>query len=172
VPRPPTICEPASSPAPFVPGEALLCTPVLAAMLVTAVNDHWLKAAAPGWLTGKLSDFAGLFFFPFLVVACLELVRELLARARGVRARRGTSARAFAVVLVVEGLLFVALEVSPAGALRFGEAWSTLFGVPARFTADPSDLCALLVLPLAWRTARARGLLAAPRAALEPRSGT
>ncbi len=33
-------------------------------MLILALNDHWLKAACPGWITGKLSDFAGLIFFP------------------------------------------------------------------------------------------------------------
>jgi len=32
-------------------------------------NDHVLKIAAPSPLTGKLSDFAGLFFFPFLLAA-------------------------------------------------------------------------------------------------------
>ena len=36
----------------------------LAAIAVLVVNDHVLKSAYPGWLTGKLSDIAGLVFFP------------------------------------------------------------------------------------------------------------
>jgi hypothetical protein len=39
----------------------------LATVLLLAVNDHLLKARWPGLLTGKLSDFAGLFFFPLLL---------------------------------------------------------------------------------------------------------
>jgi hypothetical protein len=39
---------------------------VMASIVVLLVNDHLLKAAAPSWVTGKLSDFAGLFFFPFV----------------------------------------------------------------------------------------------------------
>ena len=38
------------------------------------INDHYLKDVYPSWLTGKLSDFAGMVFFPLLV--------ELLVRNR------------------------------------------------------------------------------------------
>lgn len=47
----------------------MLLHPVtLGAMALLAVNDHWGKYAWPGWLTGKLSDCAGLVFFPILLV--------------------------------------------------------------------------------------------------------
>jgi len=36
---------------------------------VLAVNDHLLKGHAPGALTGKLSDFAGVFLIAFAVTA-------------------------------------------------------------------------------------------------------
>ena len=158
--------------APFVPGEALLSAPVLAALALTAVNDHWGKVAAPGWITGKLSDFAGLYFFPYLAVALVALVIELVARVRGARGARAwrPSARGFAGLLVVEAAFFVALKTSPALAAWTGEAWSTLFGLRSRFVPDPTDLLALFVLPLAWRTARARGLLCAAPGARGGRS--
>lgn len=35
----------------------------LIALVLLLLNDHVLKYAYPGWLTGKLSDFAGLFVF-------------------------------------------------------------------------------------------------------------
>jgi hypothetical protein len=40
------------------------------------LNDHVLKFTKPGILTGKLSDFAGLFFFPFLVALILSLALD------------------------------------------------------------------------------------------------
>jgi hypothetical protein len=42
-------------------------------ILVLLLNDHLLKGTIPSILTGKLSDFAGLFFFPFLFAALLGL---------------------------------------------------------------------------------------------------
>src|SRR5262245_58340441 len=47
----------------------------LLAIAVLVANDHVLKDAWPGWLTGKLSDFAGLTFFPLLLVSICSLVR-------------------------------------------------------------------------------------------------
>ena len=43
-------------------------------MALLGLNDHVLKGAFPGLITGKLSDFAGLVFFP--------LVLELVLRSR------------------------------------------------------------------------------------------
>lgn len=50
---------------------------VLTAVFLVAVNDHILKQSVlAGAVTGKLSDFAGLFFFPFLLLDLLSLVRR------------------------------------------------------------------------------------------------
>ncbi|MFN7142762.1 MAG: hypothetical protein ACK4YP_03230, partial [Myxococcota bacterium] len=46
----------------------------LVAMVVLAVNDHWGKAAFPNLVTGKLSDVAGLAFFPLLLQAGWEVL--------------------------------------------------------------------------------------------------
>jgi len=66
----------------------------LLAVVVLCLNDHFLKGSGllPGWLTGKLSDFAGLFFFPILLCsAALWLSPEdQRARAEG---RRGATFR-------------------------------------------------------------------------------
>lgn len=58
-----------------------ICHPVaLAAVAVLAANDHLLKGSGllPGALTGKLSDVAGLFFFPLLLSAAIRGGRLLL----------------------------------------------------------------------------------------------
>ena len=39
----------------------------LLSIAILLLNDHVLKVVSPSWLTGKLSDFAGLFFFPIIV---------------------------------------------------------------------------------------------------------
>lgn len=52
-----------------------LCHPLpLCAVAVLVANDHWWKAAYPSWATGKISDVAGLFFFPLVIAALLRLV--------------------------------------------------------------------------------------------------
>jgi hypothetical protein len=52
-------------------------TPFVFAVIVLFVNDHFLKKAWPGLVTGKLSDIAGMIFFPLLLthVICW-LVRD------------------------------------------------------------------------------------------------
>lgn len=60
-----------------MPGErgSLLLHPVhLIAVTVLGVNDHWLKEAWPGSISGKLSDVAGLIVLPIVVVAAGELL--------------------------------------------------------------------------------------------------
>jgi hypothetical protein len=131
---------------------------VLAAIAVFIVNDHVLKAAYPGWLTGKLSDVAGLVFFPVLVAAVAELASPAVRRHAAV---------ALAACACLTGLTFVAMLLTPAGAdgyrWFFGFAqWPfraavALIGgapvpgaVPVTFAADPTDLLTLpaLLVPL------------------------
>jgi len=52
----------------------------LASVALLILNDHVLKRSVPSALTGKLSDFAGLFFFPYLVIALASLARLALFR--------------------------------------------------------------------------------------------
>lgn len=112
-----------------MPKRGLLHPLPLSAVAVLVVNDHVLKHAtwAPGALTGKLSDFAGLFFFPVLLV---ELARRLGLRARPV-------ACAFATAVV-----FAAIKIEP----RANALAAALLGACA---PDPTDLLALPMTALA-----------------------
>lgn len=107
-------------------GEELLAWPVLVAILVTAANDHVLKAAWPGFVTGKISDFSGLFFFPFLLTAVLGRIRWIVPCA------------------VVTGAVFLALKCT---GVQYG---------PFRIVRDPGDLAALVSLVAAVLYARRR----------------
>ena len=109
------------------------------AVALLLVNDHVLKAAYPGPVTGKLSDVAGLAFAPALVatVLCL-LVPRVSARV------------AAAVGLAGVGLAFTWVKGTTAGAGFASAAWSVLR--PSTVLADVTDLAALPALAVAWWT--------------------
>lgn len=107
----------------------------LAALAILVTNDHLLKGSGllPGWLTGKLSDLAGLFVAPVLLA--------LLFRART------RTSLLFAHLAV--GFGFAALELSS----ELTGAAETLYaalGTEWRQWSDPTDLLALAVLPAAF----------------------
>ena len=156
-------------------GRALQHPVALAALVLLVVNDHILKAASPGWLTGKLSDVAGLVFFPLLVAAAVELA-----------SRRDVAARAVAGVAIAVGVGFAAIKLwSPASdAYRVGLAalqWpahalvavldsATLPAIGrVQLTADPTDLLALpaLLVPV-WLVRPPRSSAPRPEPAAAP----
>jgi hypothetical protein len=133
------------------------------------LNDHLLKSAAPGWLTGKLSDVAGLVFFPLLLQGIWEVSASLLV------ARPRPSVVVLIAAVATTGALFAAVESWPpadeayeiAMALArwpldalIGSAAGVATPPPVRVsaTSDPTDLLALpfLAIPLLLGAQRAR----------------
>jgi hypothetical protein len=100
----------------------------LPGLLLLLLNDHFLKYYYSSWLTGKLSDFAGLLIFP------LFLAYLFPGQAKSTP--------------LITGLFFIFWK-SP---------WSTplitlynkLSPINITRTVDDSDLLALSVLPLSW----------------------
>ncbi|MBD3927027.1 hypothetical protein IEZ26_20570 [Nocardioides cavernae] len=115
------------------------------ALVVLVLNDHVLKQAWPGWVTGKLSDVAGLVVAPLLLGALLTLLRV---------------PRAVPAALAATGVGFVFCKTSAVGAAATSAVWS-LFGTPTIIRADVTDLVALPAICAAWaihrRTARSDG---------------
>lgn len=169
----------------------LLLRPLpLLAVALLAVNDHVLKGlpGAPSWLTGKLSDVAGLFFFPLLLVvlgnlAALALALLLPGRPAFAPTRRVllmlASPRLHHVLWAagLTGAAFAAVQMLPWAARAYGAASALCMGKPghiARVTMDVTDLAALLVLPVCVWWARGQlgrvppGRLRCIRAGLEP----
>jgi hypothetical protein len=113
----------------------VLASPVFVLALVMLIlNDHVLKQAWPGLVTGKLSDFAGLVVAPLLLAVPLA--------ALGVR-------RSVPVAIALTGMGFVLAKTSVAGAAATSAVWS-LTGVPTLIRADVTDLVALPALGLTW----------------------
>jgi hypothetical protein len=148
------------------PVGALLFHPLtLVSLFVLVLNDHYLKEAFPSALTGKLSDFAGMFAAPLVLYSAIELVvGRLISRAR--------AQRVLAACVFVVGLGFALPEVwAPAdqayryglAALRFPfRALHTLLTLgawpefrPVVATADVTDLLALPMGFLAFRVGAA-----------------
>lgn len=111
------------------PGDALLSPVFLLSLLVLGVNDHLLKAAFPGWLTGKLSDFAGVFAFAVALGVALG-------------GRRVAGA-------VLAGALFAWWKTPLAQPAL--DAWNALPLFDVARVVDATDLFALLVLVPAAR---------------------
>ena len=103
------------------------------ALVVLALNDHVLKQAWPGFVTGKLSDIAGLVVFPLLlavVVAMVGIPHPLPA------------------ALVLTGAGFAMVKAFDEGAAVASTVWS--LGFPTSMRADPADLLTLPALAGAW----------------------
>ena len=123
----------------------------LLALALLVLNDWYLKPSswAPALLTGKLSDFAGLLFFPLLLTSllnCLRLGASRLGADVDFTLRRGKLL--FAISLTALG--FSAIKLS-SFANRAAVDMSEVFGLPAHFVRDPTDLVALASLYLSWR---------------------
>ncbi|HWS39568.1 MAG TPA: hypothetical protein VN408_43335 [Actinoplanes sp.] len=119
----------------------------MAALALLVVNDHVLKAAHPGWVTGKLSDVAGMVLAPPLLAALAGLIGPRLP-FRWVAAGS----------IVAVGVGFGFVKACGYGAQLASAVWS--LAVPSLIRADPADLLALPFLAVAWwtaqRSARAR----------------
>ena len=114
---------------------------MLLSILILLINDHILKVYAPSLLTGKLSDFAGLFFFPFIVAAGLSLAfsKFKLSRQRIGQTAFGLTAAWFALLKTVPLVNSLTAQLA-----------SVFVGAPARLMLDPTDLVALVMLWPAW----------------------
>ncbi|MCP4920851.1 MAG: hypothetical protein GY913_28490 [Proteobacteria bacterium] len=125
------------------------------AILVLALNDQLLKDACPGFVTGKLSDVAGMAFFPLLLQAGLEVVQDRLGDWT-------PSRRVLVIASIATGLYFGGIQVLDplADSYRYGLAalqwpfrallagsWVDL--APVHLVQDPTDLLTLPALGLA-----------------------
>ena len=53
---------------------ALLHPVTLCSIFLLVLNDHMLKELFPGFITGKLSDVAGMIFFPIVLAAFIQML--------------------------------------------------------------------------------------------------
>lgn len=136
-----------------VPGDWMLHPLALGAAFVLGLNDRVLKAEFPSWWTGKLSDVAGLLFFPWLLVSLFEIGCFCCGR------RWPASRLALLLATCSTAAVFAAIKVSGSAGQLYeqivGWLWAQMaeYGHAAllpgavRNTVDPTDL---LALPAVW----------------------
>jgi len=149
---------------------ALFADPrVVLAVGVLIVNDHLLKGAWPGLVTGKLSDLAGLIIAPLLVLAGARALADGIGR-RGLPLRSAAvvatilTAIAFAAVKTLLPAadayrIFMGLARWPIDALVASASGGGLPPIrPVVLVMDPTDLLVLpAVLVGAWLAIRVPG---------------
>lgn len=135
-------------------------------MAAIVVNDRYLKHAAPGTVTGKLSDVAGLFLAPLVLLGIWELGRWMLR----IPTWRFTT-RALSVAVFTTGTVFALTKTWTPASRASGwingvaqwpmHALATFIddghvgGVRATVVVvDATDLIALLALPGCYMYAR------------------
>ena len=109
----------------------------IVAVVVLVLNDHLLKRLFHNAVTGKLSDLAICFLLPLLVSTIVGVVAPWHLEAR------------LRVGAVVACVVFASLEMSDTAAAAFNTVLSWLGVRHMVMTRDPSDLLALLMIPVA-----------------------
>lgn len=113
---------------------------VLAAVVVLVVNDWVLKPRFHDWLTGKLSDVAGLLFAPLVLSAMVGLLLRLIGR-------RGYLTHARLVLCCAATAAgFAAVKLVPPAR----EALAALIGHHAEFYPDWTDLLTLPAVAVSY----------------------
>lgn len=99
---------------------ALLHPVTLAALTTLVLNDHVLKWTWPGWITGKLSDVAGLILVPIVLAAVLRVTRR----------------DHLVVCALIPALLFAAVKIDP----RATALWCDALACGRWLVATPLEL--------------------------------
>ena len=148
------------------PGDLLLQPVSIAALILVIINDRWLKVDHPGLVSGKISDFAGLIYFPLLLVSLLEAARFVVRRRTW-----ELTPRAVLIASSIVGIAFVLIKTWAPASEIYREVMGYFFwpgfafidfvkgnqinGVREAFLAqDPWDLLGLIVLPIPVLVAR------------------
>ncbi len=149
---------------PRAPGALLFHPLTVLSLLLLLFNDHYLKAAWPSALSGKLSDFAGVFLTPLVAFSAYEL---LVPRARrNVEPRRENRVLGLLVIATAVGFALPEIWAPADYAYRYGmgvarfpfRALASLLNAghwpdfqPVVATADASDVLAVPMAFVAYR---------------------
>jgi hypothetical protein len=116
---------------------SLLTHPLsITAILVLVINDHFLRVYYPSWITGKLGDFAWLFFSPLALAAILAIIIP-----------KHLNRNSQTIILLSIGLIsgiFLLGKTSAQVNAWMREGMGLLLRQPVSLYRDPSDLIALI----------------------------
>jgi hypothetical protein len=113
----------------------------LLSMAVLFINDYYLRIVHPSWFTGKLGDFAWLFFFPIFLTALLVWVlpKKWLKGTTPILVGIGVTTLVFTLGKTVPAVLGLIID-----GLEWVIQWEFISVV------DPTDLIAFPVMVLTY----------------------
>lgn len=115
----------------------------LVAITVLALNDQVWKHTYSNWWTGKVSDFAGMVFFPLLLSSVLEWSWWCFKK-------RPAPECATLICVGLTGFVFAAINLSAAAGEIYQAVWGSLYALlpgPDRAMTHTQDVTDLLALP-------------------------
>ncbi len=137
-----------------LPASEVLAPVPLLALALLVLNDRVLKGSGlPELVTGKLSDITGVFVFPLVATAVVDLVGAGLARL-GLPWDYTLRRWKLAVAIAFTAIVFAGIKLSPFLGGVVERAWSAV--IPhSTIYPDPTDVVALLALAATWWQGRA-----------------
>lgn len=140
-----------------LPVTVLLRPVPMVALSVMVLNDHLLKGSGllPSWVTGILSDFSGLIFFPLLLMTLVNILFYFAETRVNIAARLSSPRRAQALFFcAVTGVVFSGVQLHDGMAELYSKSMAALqfwnHASHVEVTQDPYDLLALISLFVAY----------------------
>jgi hypothetical protein len=128
----------------------------LIALCLLILNDHYWKYAGvfPTWATGKISDLAGILYFPLLLTA---LANTMIFTAKHFLDAVGFDVRMdyqlkrwkLCVACVATGILFLSIKTWSEATELYCDVIRAI-GLGCHVTMDSTDLIALILLPIPY----------------------
>jgi len=112
----------------------------LFAIALLFLNDWILRVYWPSWWTGKIGDFAWLFFFPLVLAVPLSILPSTDIRNHE-RIIKTTS-------ISLTGMIFILAKTIPIANQYLNRILELIFGFRTNIRTDPTDLIALISLVL------------------------
>lgn len=115
-------------------------------ILILLFNDHVFRWVSPSWWTGKVGNFAWLFFFPFICAVIFAWIIPVRLKSQ----EHIVASLSFGLV----ALAFTLFNTLPAVFKAIMDLLAELAPFPVTYISDPTDLIALLALIpgyMVWR---------------------
>lgn len=117
-------------------------------ILLMTLNDHYFKYQFAGLITGKLSDFCGMFYFPLFLCAGFTLIANLaFSEPNG---QKFYINKQMMFMAIGASLLLMVLVKLSSEFNHFFVFVLNLFGFQNQIIKDPTDLISFTILPFSY----------------------
>lgn len=110
---------------------------ILSALVLTFLNDHYLKYQFPNFITGKISDFTGIFYFPLFIYALCVFIKSPNTRHNSI------NKTGLLICILTTDILFLSFKYTDARIWLLEVFNSYLFKI--EIVPDLTDICALVM---------------------------